>query len=52
MKKLKTKNGDAKKKWSSNKVRGLSPEAGRVYGWKDLRKSLKPGMKERGSYGW
>jgi len=41
MKKLrtKTKNEDAQKKRSSNKVRGISPEDGRksmVYGMKDL----------------
>jgi len=29
MKELKTKNQDAQKKRSSNKVRGVSPEAGR-----------------------
>jgi len=29
MKKLKTKNGDAKKKRSGHEVRGVSPEAGR-----------------------
>ena len=29
MKKLKTKNRYAQKKWSSNKVHGVSPEAGR-----------------------
>jgi len=28
---VKTKNRDAQKKWSSNKVRGVSPEAGREF---------------------
>jgi len=32
----KNKNRDAQKKRSSHKVRGVSPEAGRVYGGKDL----------------
>jgi len=29
MKKLKTRNQDAEKKWSSNEVHGVNPEAGR-----------------------
>jgi len=56
MEKLKTKKWDAQKKWSSHKVRGVSPEARKgVYGGKDLWKKqvgLEPGVKERGSYGW
>jgi len=32
----KDKNRDAQKKRSSHKIRGVSPEAGRVYGGKDL----------------
>ena len=43
MKKLKTKNRDAQKKWSIHKVRGVSPEAGResmvgkILRWEVLR---------------
>jgi len=42
MKKLKTKNWDAQKKWSNHKVCGVSPEA-----WKE---SMVGKMCERGSF--
>jgi len=40
MKKVKTKNGDAQKKRSSRRVRGVSPEAGRSLWWERFVKRL------------
>jgi len=52
-KKLKIKNRDAQKKRSGNKVRGVSPEAGResMVGKICEKIGLEPEVKERGSYG-
>jgi len=54
MKKLKPKNGDARKKRSGREVRGVGPEAGResMVGKICERGRSEVGVKERGSYGW
>jgi len=51
MKKLKTTSRDAEKKWSSHKVCGVIPEAGRksMVGKICERGRFEPRMKERGS---
>ena len=52
MKKLKTKQ-DAQKKRSGNKVRGVSPEAGRESMVENIcKRGLQSGLTQRGSYGW
>jgi len=54
MKKLKAKNQDVQKKRSSQKVREVSPEAGREPRVGKFVKEVgfEAGVKERGSYGW